>query len=215
MGKGAFLKGLIFKDSENGSTEPEKAAANSGTAVNPVTSYNSVSTGSPSIKGVADNKFIEMLEKIIEESNMPGPDYFEFKQATENMKTIVPDERIQFQTVFSVLSLQKCTKEVLLSSLDHYVQIIQNEKANFDAEVSGAYKEKVQGKMDQANRAKQELEGLTKRMAELNNLVLSLSQEAQAEEMKIKATEANFKASADIIINEMLSDKQKIINYIQ
>lgn len=209
MSKQGFLKGLIFKDVTGGQAPVEKSKSSGKGSKNPV---QPVST--TTVQGVADNKFIDLLEGIIEQSNQPGQDYFEFKQALENMNSLPMDERTKFQTVYSVLSLQGCTKDVLIASLDKYVQIIQSEKTNFDAEMQSAYDAQVKSKLLKAEESKKELESLTKRLAELNGLILALSQEAQAEEMKIRATEANFKASADIIISEMIGDKDKINNYL-
>lgn len=166
------------------------------------------------IQGVADNKFIELLESIIEQNNLPGQDYFEFKQAIENMKSLAMDEKTKFQTVYTVLSLQGCNKEILLSSTDKYIAIIQQEKTNFDVEMKKAYAEKVQSKLNEAEKAKKEVESLTTKLAELNNQAILASQEAQKAEMEIRATEANFKASADIIIGEMAADKEKINTFI-
>lgn len=209
MSKKGFLTGLIFKDvPSEGTTEAPKSG---GTfAKNPAGAPVSVTT----VQGVADNKFIELLEKIIEQNNQPGQDYFEFKQAIENMNSLPMDEKTKFQTVYTVLSLQGCKKDTLLTSLDTYVQIIQGEKDSFDSEMKSEYDAKVKSKLLKAEESKKELDNLTKRLTELNNSILSLSQEAQAEEMKIRATEANFKASADVIISEMVSDKQKINNFI-
>jgi hypothetical protein len=206
---GGFLKGLIFK--EDG-TVPAPATDAKGKTTAPVAAPATAPT--VTVQGVADNKFIDMLEGVIEQSNIPGQDYFEFKQSVENMKQIAVDEKTKFQMAFSVLSLQGCKKDVLLTSIDNYIGIIQKEKTNFDAEMKSAYASKVQSKADQATNAKKELETLTKKLSELNASILTLSQEAQQEEMKIRATEANFKASADVIISEMVSDKEKINSYL-
>lgn len=207
MSKQGFLKGLIFKSetSEQGSTENPSPRGKG-----PV-----MTVSSTTVQGVADNKFIDLLEGIIEQNNQPGQDYFEFKQAVENMNSLPMDEKTKFQTVYSVLSLQGCKKESLVASLDKYIQIIQGEKASFDEEMKSEHVAKVQSKLAKAEESKKELETITKRLTELNSSILALSQEAQAEEMKIRATEANFKASADVIISEMISDKEKINNFIQ
>jgi hypothetical protein len=208
MSKKSFLTGLIFKgDSSGGSSEDAKSGGNvSKGFVQPVSST--------TVQGVADTKFIDLLEGIIEQNNQPGQDYFEFKQAVENMNSLPMDERTKFQTVYSVLSLQGCKKDLLIASLDKYIQIIQGEKNSFDAEMKSEHTAKVQSKLAKAEESKKELDAITKRLTELNNSILSLSQEAQAEEMKIRATEANFKASADVIISEMIGDKDKINNFI-
>lgn len=208
MSKKSFLKGLIFKDTptEQGSTQnPSQMGKGAG----PV-----IPASTTTVQGVADSKFIDLLESVIEKNNQPGQDYFEFKQAVENMNALPMDEKTKFLTVYQVLSLQGCTKVNLITSLDKYISMIQSEKAAFDEEMKSEYTSKVQSKLLKAEEAKKELDSLTKRLSELNSSILVLSQEAQAEEMKIRATESNFKASADVIISEMISDKEKINNFI-
>ena len=208
--KSGFLKGLIYKDTgPTGDTKTPVSATSPSSA--PVQILNAPTV---TVQGVADNRFIELLEKVIEQNNLPGQDYFEFKQSVENMKQIAADEKTKFQMAYAVLSVQGCKKDILISSLDKYVSIIQQEKTNFDAEMKAAYTEKVQSKLAEAEKAKKELEALSKKLNELNSSIQTASQEAQAEEMKIRATEANIKASADIIIAEMVGDKEKITSFI-
>ena len=207
--KSSFLKGLIFKEDTTATTPATQSVAGS-----PVTTVPSPVVSTVSVQGVVDNKFVDMLEGVIKQNNIPGQDYFEFKEAVENMKSLPMDEKTKFQTVHSVLSLQGCKKDILLSSIDTYVGVINKEKANFDAEMKSAYAQKVQSKLNEVENAKKELESFSKKLAELNSIIQSKSQEAQQEEMQIRATESNFKASADVIISEMISDKEKINNYI-
>jgi len=209
MSKKSFLKGLIFKDTptDQGLTQNPSPMGKGATPVMPVSTT--------TVQGVADSKFIDMLEGVIEKNNQPGQDYFEFKQAVENMNSLPMDEKTKFMTVYQVLSLQGCTKVNLITSLDKYITLLQTEKTAFDEEMKSEYNVKVQSKLLKAEEAKKELDSLTKRLSELNSTILALSQEAQSEEMKIRATESNFKASADVIISEMISDKEKINNFIQ
>jgi hypothetical protein len=216
--KKGFLTGLIFKD--DGTSEPDPKVGTStsvfkGAAKVQVTPVQNVSS-SQSVQGTADNNFIDQLTATIEQNKLPGQNYFDFKQAIENMKSIgsMSDEQ-KFQTVYAVLSLQKCTKEVLLSSLEKYILIIQGEKANFDKEMENQYQVKVGSKLAKVDDAKKELESLNKRMADLNAIISNGTQDASAEEVKLRTAEANFKASADLIVNEMLCDKEKINHFIK
>jgi len=215
MSKQGFLRGLIIKDDEpnesTAKTVKSSGSVQSNPQVNPVQNFTTTQT----VQGVVDNKFVEVLTAVIEENNQPGQDYFEFKQAIENMKSLAMNPQQKFQTVFSVLGLQGCTKVGLLSSLDNYIQLIQREKATFDKEMDSQFESKVNAKLAQIENSKKELEQMSKRMTELNNIILNLQQEAGAEEMKLRATEANFQASADVIINEMLGDKQQINDYLK
>lgn len=131
--KKGFLTGLIFKDEGEGTPQPaspqEKPTSAFKGSANVQTSNVPSFSSTQSVQGVIDNKFVDTLTGIIEQNNLPGQDYFEFKQAIEGMKTIggMSDQQ-KFQTVFTVLSLQGCSKTVLLSSLDKYVTLIQSEK---------------------------------------------------------------------------------------
>lgn len=217
MSKKGFLTGIIFKD--EGTAEPEtkevSKSAFKGSAKVQSPSVQNFSAAQ-SVQGVVDNKFVDQLSALIEQNNIPGQDYFEFKQAIENMKSIPGMSDAQkFQTIYAVLSLQGCTKPVLLSSLDKYVALIQNEKTEFNKDMEGQFQTRVTAKLAEGESAKKEMETITKRMAELNTKILNVTQEAGAEEQKIRATEANFMASADVIINEMLGDKEKINNFIK
>jgi hypothetical protein len=217
--KSSFLKGLIFKQEDGETVEKESksttASAFKGAAMSQ--GANVQNFGTPqNVQGVIDNKFVDQLTGVIEQNNIPGQDYFEFKQAVENMKSIAGMSDTQkFQTIYAVLSLQGCTKSVLLTSLDNYISLIQGEKTSFNKEMEDQFNGRVTAKLAEAESAKKEMETITKRMAELNTKILNVTQEAGAEEQKIRATEANFMASADVIINEMLSDKNKINEYLK
>jgi hypothetical protein len=218
--KKGFLTGLIFKQEDEGASEQDPKVGKSasvfkGTSNAKGTSVQNFSSTPQNVQGVIDNKFVDQLTALIEQNNIPGQDYFEFKQAIENLKTMAMSDEQKFKTIYAVLSNQGLSVAILNSSLDKYVSIIQGEKANFNKDMEAQYQKRVTAKLAEAESAKKEMETITKRMAELNTKILNVTQEAGAEEQNIRAIEANFMASADIIINEMLSDKEKINNYLK
>jgi hypothetical protein len=150
--KKGFLTGLIFKQEGDGTSETEaKVATNSvfkGAANVQGGSVQNFSSTPQSVQGVVDNKFVDTLTGIIEQNNIAGQDYFEFKQAIENMKAMTGmNDSQKFQTIYAVLSLQGCTKAVLLSSLDKYVSLIQSEKKSFNGEMETQYQNRVTAKL--------------------------------------------------------------------
>lgn len=42
--------------------------------------------------GDVDTKLVELLERKINEANLPGPDYLELLQSAEQMRQYIPDE---------------------------------------------------------------------------------------------------------------------------
>lgn len=220
------IKSMFFKDAEP-STENAEAIApqaqeksqpqNGGTGA--VFSPNPVAPVAPApiqnnLSGVVDEKFITMLEKLIETNNQPGLDYFEFKEAIANLAAIPMQEVTKFQTTFGILKSQGCTKEILLSSIDTYVGLIQNEEKTFEAELGKQIQQVVDAKRSEAALNQEEVNKLSQRINELNTQILTLNQEANDDEIKLKMTDANFKQSVSTVVSVLTADKTKITTYI-
>jgi len=169
----------------------------------------------PQINGVPDDKFINMLKKVISDQNMSGVDYFEFKQGLDNMSNLPIDETTKFVTVYSILSGQGCSKETLLKSIDNYVNVINNEHETFKAEMTTTFKEKVENPKSKIEDAQKKIIEMSDKIKELNDFIISTTQEVQQEEMKLRLAEANFKQSVEKVTSDLTSDKEKITNYIK
>lgn len=162
--------------------------------------------------GAPDDRFIKMLQDVIAANNIPGQDYFEFRQAIDAMSSMSLDEKNKFLAAYIAGQYKK---EVLFSSIDKYVSIIQNELKSFSNDLAAQYDERVNKKLATIEQAKKELEAMNKKIIETNNLILTASQEAQQEELKLKMTESSFKKSVERVLSALNDDKQKINNYIQ
>ena len=168
-----------------------------------------------SMTGVADEKFVEMLKGVIADNNIPGQDYFEFKQSLDALASLPLDERTKFITIYTTFKLQGCSKEVLTSSIDKYISIVQNEEANFNAELASQRNANVTGKTAQIQDAQKKLEDLNKQIAETNTFIITASQEVQNAELKLQMTENSFKKSVEKVVGMLEDDKKKINSYIQ
>lgn len=211
--------GFIFKDdpekeakkaAEKEAKKAAKMMATSTVAPQYVVNQQSIAN----MAGVADEKFVQMLWDVITQNNIPGQDYFEFKQAIDAMAALPIDEKSKFLTTFTIFQSQGCKKDALLSSIDKYIKIIQKEQANFNAEFESQKNENVNSKRAQIEEAKRKLDELNKQIIETNNFILSASQEVQQKEMELQMTSANFTKSTEKVLSTLESDKEKITNYI-
>lgn len=211
------LKGLFFKDEpENGTpTSAEPKAGNKTPAPQPIQAMPVTSQMVSNMTGVADEKFVEMLMGVIAQNNIPGQDYFEFKQTIDAMASLSIDERTKFLTIFTTFNLQGCTKETLLTSIDKYISVVNAEHANFNAELQSQRESTVTSKINEIENAKKKLEALNKEIVEANTFIMTASQEVQNAEIKLQMTEGNFKRSVEKVIGLLTSDKDKINAYIQ
>lgn len=204
--------GIIKSDAEvDGKQNKTNVKSDTKTPVSVPTSFLNQSAAA----GVPDEKFVQLLMKVIADNNIPGLDYFEFKQAIDAMNSAQIDEKTKYMTTFIVYAQQGCSKELLLSSVDKYMSVIKNEVTQFDNELRSQREEKVQSKLAQVEEARKKVADLTKAITDANNFILKASQEAQQENLNLQMVEANFKKSAERVLGMLEGDKGKINNYIQ
>lgn len=166
------------------------------------------------VAGVESEQIVKMIKKVIEDNNIPGIDYFEFKQNIESMNSIAIDEKNKYLSTFTILSNQGCTKNTILSSIDTYVGLINKERENFRGELQNEYSEKVEKRQDEVAKAELQIKELNDKIIELNSFIVTTKQEIANESNRIQITEANFNKSIESVIGELNQDKEKITNYI-
>ena len=125
------------------------------------------------------------------------------------------DEGTKILTAYNILRAQGCSKTLLLSSIDKYVELIQNEQNAFNNEMATKIQQTVSYKRTEAEKAQNEVNELNARINELNTFIITSNQEANNEEVKLKMAEANFKQSVNKVISVLTTDKEKISNYIK
>ena len=212
---GLFLKDDPEREAKKASEKEAKLAAKAAKATPQPLSIPVTSQIVTNMTGVADEKFVEMLMGIISQNNIPGQDYFEFKQTLDAMNALPIDERTKFLTIFTTFQLQGCKKENLLSSIDKYIAVVQAEEENFNAELTSQRNSTVTNKLEQIETARQKVEQLNKEITEANNFIITTAQEVQNTELKLQMTETNFKKSVEKVVGILSSDKDKINSYIQ
>lgn len=214
--------GLIFKDDPN--KEAKKKTKNAPPeptiVVPPVVPFTPQNV--TNMTGVADEKMVQILMDVIAKNNIPGQDYFEFKQTLDALASSGIPEATKYLTIFTTFKVQGCTKETLLSSIDKYVSVVKAEQVSFDAEMAAQKEAKINGKNSQIDDARKkidewnkQIEAINKQIAEANTFVITASQELQNEQLKLQMTETQFKSSVDKVVGMLMSDKEKINSFIQ
>ena len=164
-----------------------------------------------------DKKSVAFLLKAIEESNLPGFDYLEFKQALKGLRKMNMDETTAIKSAFTTGSTVGLTKSKLISSAEHYRQVLLKEKNQFDAALQKQMAQRVDGK-------KSEKESLTKKMGayrskikELENEILKLQEkynkadgEIEAAKSKIIDTKEKFESTFQSFVSEIEQDLEHL-----
>src|SRR5687767_11588215 len=205
IGKKILSAFIEMKDDEKKESEKEKVTEQEQTYIH------TPETDTPQ---QVDNKFKQYFDKLFRESNIPGPDYFEFTKMTEAMHAIT-DERSRYTAVFAGLSVQGLDKQKLLSTADQYVRILETDASNFLSTVETALKEKVHQKKIEAEDKNKRILHLSQEIQVLQEQVLALQQEINENEDKIEASTGGYKIASEQMKQRIQADIQKIKQFIQ
>jgi hypothetical protein len=173
--------------------------------------------------GSPNQKTIEALCSLIEERNMPGPDFQELKNASNALAMMMPDETQRFKTAFITLQSTNptFTKEVVLNSIDAYVGIIEEERKKGIAALAEKRKKEVeepQRNMEYISKERADLlnqiEQLQTEIAKKSDALGKLQLKLQEAEATIDKQTKDFNASADFMVHQFQTDKAKLQNIL-
>lgn len=172
-------------------------------------------------QGEIDEKFVNRLLGAIEEHNMEGFDYLEYKQALQNLKTVEMDEATKYTSALAVAQTMGANKAGLEESAVHYLRVLEKEEKKFQDAFQNQVKLQV---LQQDDR----IAGLEKSIQEKLNRIEKLKQEIAAEreelekqkssieaaKQKVEATKDGFYQAYHIVSEQIREDLEKIRKYL-
>ena len=162
----------------------------------------------------AANRFTEYFDKLFSETNIPGPDYYEFSKMIGAMQ-VIPDERSRFQAAYAGLYAQGVDKARLLSTAEEYLRVLETDAQHFHTTADTAMQEKVQSKKVEEKEKNERIQSLSREIADLQNQIRALQKEIKENEEKIEASTGGYAAENARRVARIQADIEKIKNYLQ
>lgn len=180
----------------------------------------------PNVAGTAnvDRKFVEHFVGLLEKANLPGPDYFEYKQALQSMEGLGLGEDKQFQAAWASFKAMGGAKDptVLKSSADQYLAILDKDRTSFLKDVEKAITDRVGSlqqehkKLEESNIAfAQEMAALQKKIDENKNRLGQIAGEVTEQTTKINLNKDSFDVTYMSFVKQINSDLNKINKYLK
>ncbi len=180
----------------------------------------------PNVAGTAnvDRKFVEHFVDLLEKANLPGPDYFEFKQALQSMDSLGLGEEKQFQAALASFKAMGGIKDntILKTSADQYLAILNKDRESFLKDVEKAIKERVGSLTDEVKKLEdnnlayaQEIANLQKKIDDNKNRLGQISGEVSEQSAKLNANRDSFEITYQSFVEQINSDLNKINQYLK
>lgn len=160
-------------------------------------------------EGVLDN-IIAMLD----EKNLPGPDYLELKKAAndEVLLQSIPDEKMRFSVSYATLKAASpsLSKKQILQSILTYIQYIEDERERGTEQFNKLWQDQVVAREEAIEKAKVEIAELEAKLEKLK----TFAQEQEGQVVAVKADcgrkKKEFNATVDYMIGKLRMDGAKL-----
>lgn len=168
------------------------------------------------IEGQVNDELLQKLCQAMEDSNLPGPDYLELKNVANNddMKRAMPDEIQRLTVAFITMksSNPEMTKERVITSIDEYINMMENERKAGHEQLEVIWNEKVESRKQVVANAEQRIAQIQAELKELVTFVQNENNEIASAVNECNINKANFDTTVDFLVNNLISDKNKLYN---
>ena len=197
--------------------DPAKPTEKATTTVVPTQSYQTIPTSNFQANVVEAEKFEKYFDKMLDDANLPGPDYYEFFKTSETLRAHLADENARISSAFAVLKIQGLTKEKLLETAGQYKLMVEKDRTVFEealkqklaAEV-GERQNKCVGIESQIKANLEQIQNLAQANSENQTVLEQLKKEIVDEENKIKNNNNGYLVASQAINNKISEDIKKI-----
>lgn len=226
--------GFFFKDKEEEVAKPKVSEqkktsspsptsfSNQGsvpTQITPVFAggYNTGSSNQP----IDPSKYDEYFKNLFKANNIDGPDYFEFYNAIESLKSSPIDERTKFITVFAGFQQQGVTFDKLIQTANNYKSIFNNKGEAFVNNLNAVIGGDIQRKESRCTELEKKNTDIDAQMALLSEQkiqnakeISTLRQEVSNDNISLQSQKAGFENVQRRWVQEIENNVTKITSYL-
>ena len=214
---------VVLDESSSAKSPNQSDAAPTAAAPEQITRQSApTSATQPVISNAELAKFEQHFETLFEQTNLPGPDYFEFWKTMDTLEEHIPDESARIKAVYASLKIQGLTKQTLVGTAGKYKEVILQDKANFESAVQKKSQAEIAGreaeiaKIEQAREEKRRMiEQLQQEIETSAKRLETLQEEIATEQSKIENAQRGYLAACSAMVSKIEKDMERFQQIIE
>lgn len=155
-------------------------------------------------------KFTKHFLELFDSANLPGPDYFELSQALLNMPAGM-DQTSAIKMVYATLSTMGLTKTKLLTSIDQYLQVIEDDNTNFTKDANLKEDQEIGAELRNIEALKKQEADLQEQITKIQQAIQMKTAGIQDAQVKLESNKQQYQIAYTQFKAKLNNDKQ-IIN---
>lgn len=165
----------------------------------------------------SNSKMRQHLTSVMNNANLPGFDYIEFKEAMQEVADEIPNVATRMRTVFKTAKSMQVTVQTLIDAANHYIKVLTEDKKNFE----GALVDKVNNEigdqkkqLDSVNlmikNCEKQIDDLNARIAKGQSEKDKLTSEISTAESRVQSSRSEYVIAFDEICGIIKDDIKEI-----
>jgi hypothetical protein len=169
-------------------------------------------------------KFAEHFAGVLAKNNLPGPDYFEFRETLRSLASLGLSEDQQYQAAWASFKALGGAPDVghLAGTANQYLAILGKDREAFGQSVEAAIAERVGGLQREQQQLQADTEALTRQLAEIQQKLAAntarlaaIGGEVAEQSGRLNQNRQNYEATYGHFTSQIRADLAKIAQYLK
>ena len=167
--------------------------------------------------GEVSDQFLEVLFKAMERNNLEGFDYLEYKQSLQSLAKMDMDEATRYQSAYAMAQTMGADARHLVKTAQHYINVLKAEADKFESALRKQQQDRIGSKQTEMKQLDSSIAEKTKRIQQLQKEISEHQKQRETLQkligeasIKIQATHANFEASFQLLVQQIMKDLENI-----
>lgn len=172
--------------------------------------------------GKVTRKFMDVLFKAMEQQNIEGFDYLEFKQSLASLSKMPMDEPTRYRSAYAMAQTMGAKPDRLLETAQHYINVLKKEEHKFEIALAAQQEKQVGSKLQKikdlelvVKNKSEKIKALTLEIEQHQKQVGALKNQISGASSKMETTKNDFIASYNALVSQIHSDLENMKKYLK